>query len=355
MTSEMPIEDERYPPSTCDGLVTTPLAHTMGVRLADYVLPKVNVKGLIAARGRASIYSNQSLGLLIGGEKRVGKKFNWRRPFFVTKHGLMHCVTAPGHDYTYHYARLVSTACHLVGIEPTVEMELPRHDASVEFLDRWLPSELPACDVVVLGYVEHLFTDEISSWDLRPGFGWRCASVEKSKVMLLGCEFSYWGDLAGALVTVLAERKITPWIIYVGKLGALASDNAPNRYVATGCTSRVEERTVMWRSNLKLDSDRADDQVLTNQRHITLPSIIDETKAWYQKQVGSYDLVDPEIGRMAEAASLTEVQFDYLHIVSDNLSGYYVHGLYDERHLDIATSRLQCLTTIESILRRSFV
>lgn len=339
--------------STDDTLVTTPTAHTMGARLSDYVLPKVPVSALIETGGRVHLYGNQSLGLLIGGAKQHGKLFNWRRPFFGAKHGIVHCVVAPGQDYAHHYARLVATACALVHIEPRVELEIPTPNDAVEFIDRWLPRDLARADVIILGYVEKLFAEGAGRWKSDPGFGWRQVSIGNCQVTLLGCEFSYWGDLAGALVTILAARYCASWVIYVGKLGALNPERVPNRYVATGVRSLVSSREVLWESGLNLNGPHGD-QVLIAQRHITVPSTLDETRRWYVRHAPYSDVVDPEIGRMAEAARQATMRFDYLHVVSDNLSGNYVQGLYHEREFDVATNRLRCLTIIESILRRSF-
>lgn len=333
----------------------TRAGHTMGDRLGDYVLPKVPIAMLFEGfegKGRAEVYGNQSLGLLTGGAKRDGKRFNWRRPFFTYRHGLLHCVAAPGRDYIYHYGRLVATACGLAGLSPDIGMQPPAPDAAVEFVRRWLPTELPTVDVMVLGYVERLFTDSISAWSCQPGFGWKTSTVGRARVGLLGCEFSYWGDLAGAVVTVLAERKRTSWVVYAGKLGTLTAGIVPNVFVATGTTSFVEGRQVVWQSRLNLESPDA--MLLTGQTHITVPSTLDETREWYEENVSRFDVVDPEIGRMAVAANDAGVKFDYLHIISDNLCGHYAEGLYDERVRDVTIKRQRCLVMIESVLRRSF-
>ncbi len=336
-----------------ESLATTPAAHTMGARLSEYVLPKVPVSALIETCGRVRVYGDQSLWLLLGGIKRQGKRFNWRRPFFTTRHGLLHCVVAPGQDYTHHYARLVATACELVEIPPRVIVDIPAPDQAVQFIDRWLPRQLPRADVIVLGYVERLFKSYPTTWATHTGFGWRSAVIGPTNVALVGCEFSYWGDLAGALVTVLAERGRASWVIYVGKLGALTPSRVPNQHVATGTRSYVAGREVTWGSHLDLGVGYGP-ILLTDQRHITVPSTFDETCTWHARHAAHFDVVDPEIGRMAHAAKQASIQFDYLHIVSDNLCGHYEQGLYDERAAAISASRQGCIAIIESILRRSF-
>lgn len=325
--------------------------HTMGSRLADYVLPKVPLRELAATGGRVRVYANQSLSLATGGVKRQGKRFNWRRPFFTTRNGTLHCVVTPGRDYTYHYARLLTSACALADLEPNVTVENPHPGQAAAFVDRWLPTILPQAEVVILGYVERLFQHLPGSWVSGTGFGWRTARVGRTLVLLLGCEFSYWGDLAGALVQTLAARQRARYVIYVGKLGALQPGPAPNRCVATGSSSSVAGELVQWQSQLELADAPA--AVLTGQRHVTMPSTLDETQSWYADAIRRFDLVDPEIGRMAAAARQAGVGFDYLHIITDNLSGKYLHGLYDERSATIVTRRTECLKLVEEILYRS--
>jgi hypothetical protein len=323
--------------------------HTMGEHLPRYVLPKVPAAELTACRGRALVYAGTDLDLLADAGKYHSKSFNWRRPVFIENHGMLQCFTPPGRDYTYHYAGLLAAACVMIEQPVKVEVELPAVSEAAAFIERWLPPKLPAFDVVVLGYVQHLFPST-QRWTMEPGFGWSWATVAACNVGLIGCEFSYWGDLAGALVSALARRG-TSWVIYVGKLGALSASHHPNRWIATGTNSWVEGRHVAWRSRLQCDPDLPG--LLLNQTHVTVPSILDETLAWHSDAVHRWDLVDPEIGRMADAAVAAGIQFDYLHIVSDSLAGTHPEGLYDERSTSVAAARRTCLTRITTILERS--
>jgi len=317
----------------------------MGHRLADYVLPKVPVDLLLACRGRALVRGGTDLGLA-NGVKREGKLFNWRRPHFAAKEGTLQCFVAPGRDYVYHYGGLIATACHLLRVPASVELELPTHDDPIEFMRRWLPATLPRVDIVVLGYVQRILMSHRQPWMCESGFGWASLDLPVN-VALVGCEFSFWGDLAGALVSVLADRG-TKHVIYVGKLGSLDAACGPNQYVATGTSSLVEGRLITWATNLDL-AIMPEPGVLSAQAHITVPSTLDETTAWYAEHKGSVHVVDPEIGRMAVAAIDAGICFDYIHIISDNLSGQYAHGLYDERSAVITTDRQQCLARIDRI------
>lgn len=169
--------------------------------------------------------------------------------------------------------------------------------------------------------------------------------------VLLGCEFSFWGGLAGGLVTLLAARACAERVIYVGKLGALCPALEPNTVIATGTTSLLATRQVRWTSGLNLtDPPRT---LRTSLRHVTVPSVMDETRAWYHAHDEDSDVTDPEIGHMAAAATRTGLTFDYLHIVTDNLCGTFEHGLYDERRAGILAGRRRCLSDIETIVYRS--
>jgi hypothetical protein len=327
-----------------------PTGHTMGERLADYVLPKVPVDLLTATNGRAWVYPNRSLSFLLGGDKREGKRFNWRRPYFTVADRVLHCVVPPGRDYARHYTQLIRAACALTGLPADVTTEPPAPEQGLEFMDHWLPAHLPASDRVILGYVEPLLRDRSTDWVHRPGFGWRIARGNTS-VLLLGCEFSFWGDLAGDLVTVLAGRGHTGGVVYVGKLGGLQPDMAPNTLVVTGTSTRVEGRHLTWNSALDLTQVPA--TLRSGVRHATVPSVLDETRTWFEAHRSDFDVVDPEIGHMARAATTSGVPFDYLHIVTDNLCGTYEHGLYGERAAPVASGRRRCLHDIETILHRS--
>lgn len=325
------------------------LEHTMGERLRDYVVPKVPTRLLHHGAGEARVYANRSLSLLLDAGKRT-KRFNWRRPYFTNVDGVAHCVVPPGRDYAHHYGQLIESAAAFTGVDLRVEVELPHRAMTLEFIDYWLPPTLPRASCVLLGYVEHLFAASPGEWHLDTGFGWRLVTVSERPVLLLGCEFSYWGDIAGALVEILGQRRSTDRVIYVGKLGSLRPEMVPNRTIATGTSSRVGGRVISWTSSLALESDH---DVRTGQRHVTQPSVVDETRAWRDQHAADFDLVDPEIGHMACAANRTGIGFDYLHVVTDNLSHPYEHGLYDERGADITRERRRSLARIESILNRS--
>lgn len=336
---------------------TAECAHTMGPLLSKYVLPKVPPRAVLTAAETVNIVYSSDIEDFRSVGKQGHKNFNWRRPRFVAEYdNQLTCILPPGQDYTHHYVELLKTAAQFYESELDFARPLLTTQEGLDFMRSLVREDLGSFDAVVLGYVEHLFVEGEVSWDVRRGVGYRTFDLNGFRILLIGFELSYWGDIGGQLVQVLAERGITDWVIYVGKLGALHADVVPNRTIATGSVSIVEGSEVSWVSRLipEVASDDAGITVLTGQVHATEPSTLDETVEWLRRNSARASLVDPEIGRMAAAARDAGITFDYLHVVSDNLSGGYEHGLFDEHFGEIKASRGRCLQLIERILVRSF-
>jgi len=140
--------------------------------------------------------------------------------------------------------------------------------------------------------------------------------------------------------------------MYVGKLGSLQEDHAPNCVLAVGHTSRVYGEEVIWDNWLE-PLVTGHDNVVSG-RHYTLGSVLDESKSWFLEQSSKFEWVDPEIGHVAAAALEVDVSFAYLHIVSDNLARHYKHDLSNERESEVIRNRTAILTQIDEILERAF-
>ncbi|MGV9675426.1 hypothetical protein ACWDSJ_09125 [Nocardia sp. NPDC003482] len=333
---------------------TPPADHTMDHQLHRYVLPKVpdlDLSGVQAIK----VYGSQSLSLLLNAKPIESKQFNWRRPEFVRVGRDIHCVTSPGRDYSWHYANLVATAGLMRNKHVPVLLTQPRRYDVEKFIGRLLPQSLPPVDLVILGYVQQLFRREAAQvpWSGCHGFGWKRIEVSGAAVLLLGCEFSYWGDLAGSLAAALFRGGVTSWVMYVGKLGSLDASLMPNQWLATGQSSVVDGSPVSWRGHLQHMNPTA--RLLRNVCHVTMPSVIDETKQWAAEASQHAQVVDPEIGYMGRAAVRAGASFDYLHLVTDNLVKDFDQGLYDERSKSIASQRKTLLLEAEQMIRRSII
>ena len=88
-------------------------------------------------------------------------------------------------------------------------------------------------------------------------------------------------------------------VIYSGKLGTLDSKLMPNQAIATGNISVLPNGKVVEWNNLF--GDITDSQVFHG-THVTVPSVLQETKVWLEKGKKSINFVDPEIGHMALSA-----------------------------------------------------
>ncbi|MGK8558259.1 hypothetical protein [Nocardia gipuzkoensis] len=335
-------------------LPIAPADHTMGEQLHRYVLPKVPELDLTEVQA-IKVYGSPSLALLLNAKPLDTKLFNWRRPEFVRIGGFLHCIASPGRDYTWHYARLIATAGLIRGEQRPVLLTQPKRYEVDRFIDRWLPPALPDADLVVVGYVQQLFHQEADQvpWNHCHGFGWKRIDVVGASVMLLGCEFSYWGDLAGSLIAAILHRGNTPWVMYVGKLGSLDASLAPNQWLATGQSSMVDGVPCSWRGRLQYVRPTA--RMLRDICHVTMPSVVDETQEWATEVSQTCQVVDPEIGHMGRAATRAGASFDYLHLVTDNLVKDFDQGLYDERSKRVASQRKSLLIEAEQMIRRSII
>ncbi|UTT39886.1 hypothetical protein NMP99_00775 [Glutamicibacter mishrai] len=330
--------------------------HTMGPLLAKYVLPKVPSREQLSQVNSVQIRQSSDIDEFSSVGKSGHKRFNWRRPSFKFMGANMACVVPPGADYTYHYSKLLETAAKFYDLDFSIQKEEVTSEQTLQFVISLLRPKIGRYDSVLLGYVESLFIGDDHTWEIVNGVGYRTVELNGFSVLILGFELSYWGDIGGQLVAALAELGVSDWVVYVGKLGTLDPGVVPNFNIATGTRSVIEGHEVSWNTRLQgFDiPDIKNVGVLRNQLHITEPSTLDETVSWLQKNQGTVNLVDPEIGRMASSAIDRGITFDYLHIVSDNLSGGYDHGLFDEHFGDVKVLRNECLSLIESILRLSF-
>ena len=141
-------------------------------------------------------------------------------------------------------------------------------------------------------------------------------------------------------------------VLYVGKLGSLRAQHAPNHWLATGCQSIVRNELVTWSNPLEPHLEHSPS--VGHGVHCTLGSVLDETKEWLLAAEKRYDFVDPEIGHMAKASLEGGTEFGYLHIISDNLARKYIHDLSNERLTDVLQDRKRLVPEIQDILGSFF-
>jgi hypothetical protein len=210
-------------------------------------------------------------------------------------------------------------------------------------------SKVPAGDVAILGYgLDKLIGDDEIHWEGEGAFSWVKKKIGDKTVVYIGGRHSYWGDIAGRIVTMLAKQGFKQ-VIYVGKVGGMNKDGIPNQTLATGSSSFVDGETIHWK-NL-FDFADGDKEVVFG-KHYTIPSVLNETKEWLDSNK-DYAFVDNEIGFMAKAVISESIEFSYLHIISDNLHGGFNENLTNERGVEAQQHRVALMKKAKALIEKS--
>lgn len=328
---------------------TSPIAvdgHTMAPdRLLRYL--QIKVHHLIQDQDWGSIhivggYDRQAV---ISAHEKNGKLFNFERPTAQINGRNLVVKAFPGADYVHHYALIIATYLAMTGkAADTVTYELP-DPAVARAAVKQLALELDG-DLVIVGWgLAHLAPPD-GVWNYGHGYAWQRTKVHGRRVVYLGFLHSIWGDVAGRVVTRLAELGARD-VVYVGKVGALNPDIEPNTRLATGNTSLVGGNLVTW-PDFFGDFAIAQPGVHTGV-HVTSPSILLENREWLTEHA-ERAFVDPEIGPMGVAARDAGIDFGYLHVISNNLACHYPADLSNERHSDVVRRRTVLIRQIQDII-----
>lgn len=317
-------------------LTVTPDLHSMGLSLERYMEIKVHPLldecncTQVVVRG----YFDRSYG--ISSKEKTDKLFNYIRPTANVDDSILYINCFPGIDYVFHYGNILKSYIAVTNKQINVVHQLPSEE---ECWNAIIESELknvPKTHTVIMGYVEGIqWISDDTMWHGTGDFLWKRVHLSTNEGILLGCKHTYWGEIAGRIVSYLAMNGVKR-VIYSGKLGTLNPHLVPNLTIATGNSSILPNgETVSWNN---IFENIVDDQVY-NGVHITVPSVLQETKEWLNVNKNNVDFVDPEIGHMALAAHNNQIQFSYFHIISDNLSAKFDSDLSNERKLDVIENR----------------
>ncbi|CAJ2504388.1 Uu.00g117820.m01.CDS01 [Anthostomella pinea] len=338
--------------------------HTMGASLPRYLEIKVHQAALkkaydeIVVRGRYLRHSSDSIAF--DGEKR-DKPFNWERPNARTDGKTLYIDCFPGYDHIEHYAEIIAVYLKIreqLGgdtLTPSSRVSfVPSSCSDTQIALRatnlqHFPGE--AVDTVVLGLVWHLpqLTGS-AEWEGCGPWQWILQSFGGRRVAFLGFRPAFWGDISGEVVHYLASHFNVKEVIYLGKLGALKPHVRPNAWLATGHKSLVNGRFVEWENVLGPSVERRARNSVIIGTHVTLGSVLHETKSWHAKLVDDIDFVDPEIGMMAQAAVRSGVRFGYLHMVTDNLGRKYEEDLSNERVETVLKRRATLHRVVQDVM-----
>lgn len=320
--------------------------HSMGESLKGYIGMKLPEELFDNSILEIHIVGNYDRNVGISIKEKNDKLFNYKRPTIriIDNIAIINCY--PGVDYVYHYASLIKTYLNILGINKPVKTFFPSASDINSQLMKSNIKDIPKCKTVILGYVvgfDYLSKDNY--WKGNGDFLWK--EINDSKI-LVGCKHSYWGDIAGYIVSYFAKHGVEN-VIYVGKLGTLNENNKPNETIATGSKSIfIDGNSIEWENMF----DKETNSLIKNGIHYTLPSIIQETKIWVEENKNTIDFVDPEIGHMAMAAHNCGIRFSYLHIVSDNLSKKFDEDLSNERKEEILVKRKKLIKTIGNCIEK---
>ncbi|KAL6860945.1 hypothetical protein J3F83DRAFT_748053 [Trichoderma novae-zelandiae] len=345
----------------CPRHEATAESHTMGASLPRYLEMKVHQK--VLERPYKSIrvigaYRRQAPSVVFRGEK-ADKPFNWQRPTARADGDQLLIECFPGLDHVQHYAEIVATYLGMLQgrggalTDPSaVSFEPPSCSDTRTALMATNLRELPqGIDTVVLGLVHRLeaLTGPVD-WTGDDCFAWTERPFNSRRVAFVGFRPSFWGDISGEIVHLLAAHHGVRQVLYCGKLGSVKPGVRPNTWLATGGVSYIRGQVVEWENVLsKAVADIAAAHTITG-RHVTLGSVLHETKEWLAELPGSIDFVDPEVGIMARAAVTSGMRFGYLHVVSDNVAEKYEEDLSNERKQSVVEQRSRLYQLVQEVL-----
>lgn len=327
-----------------------PDEHTMEESLIPYIDMKIH--DLIKEGGYEQIVvvgKYDRSAQVASNEKK--KKFNYQRPTAEIKGDILYIYVFPGMEYVKHYAALIESFFAINGQRKDIVRYIePSADDCLQALANSNFHKIPNGEVAILGYgLEDLIGEEEIQWegDEEGAYGWVQKQIYNKVVSYIGVKHSYWGDIAGKIVNLLAKKGYQQ-IIYVGKVGGLQEEHVPNKTLATGSLSYLNGEYI--ECNDLFDFAEGDDQVaIATGVQYTIPSVLNETKFWREMQK-QYAFVDSEIGFMAKAALAEKIAFAYLHLISDNLNRGYKQDLSNEWTEEVQVNRKQSLKKAKGLI-----
>jgi hypothetical protein len=335
-----------------------------GRRLIDYLEPKVH-STLKQRRWKtiiiAGLYRRDDKNIASLSENR-GRKFNWQRPTAeIIDEDTVKLNCFPTTNYVLHYASLVSTYFSSVDSEiaPTVEVIAPKRDAAADLFSHTNLADIGHADIVIIGYLDTFPPTWISSNEpmTKAGahekgrmFSWHKQKTRKGHtVAYLGCAAALWGDSVAYLVQAMQLICKLRCVLYVGRVGSLDPTLKPNQTLATGDLYHVDG-TVLRRHNA-LSEWTSKSKLVQDGSLITVTSPLCEDQQWFQRWSKKHRWVDCETGYIARAAEQGNIDFGYLHIVSDNLGCQHAENLANEDEPTVQEERALLFREIDSILQ----
>lgn len=280
---------------------------------------------------------------IIANNEKGGKITNWQRPTAEINSSDLIIKCFPGRDYVRHYASLIKTYLHAKHINKDVFFILPEEAECIKTLKELKLHEIPLDKTVILGSgLPDIFPGD--SWQKTSAMIWSKNSELQSAALIF--EFSFWGDIFGHICRILSESGVKN-IIYTAKAGSINENLVPNKSIVTGHSSFINGQYIEWDPFLKrFETD--DDINLVD--HCCSASMVYESKQWVKK-MNHFDIVESEIGYGAKACLEHDVQFSYIHFISNSLTVKYDEDLSNERSEQIVKKREK----IKKIIRNKII
>lgn len=328
-----PINNLNYFSEIC---ACPPELHSMGLSLKRYLEIKIHPLLDECNCTKVIVRSHFDRSHGISSKEKTNKLFNYMRPTATIEDSILYINCFPGIDYVFHYGNILKSYIALRNKKIDIMHCLPSENECWNVITQSELKNIPKVNTVILGYVEGLqWISPDIIWHGTGNFLWKKVYLSTCEGILLGCKHTYWGEIAGRIVSYLAMNGVKR-IIYSGKLGTLNPCLIPNLTIATGNSSILPNgETIMWNNFF----ENIVDAQIYNGIHITLPSVLQETNEWLNIYKNKADFVDPEIGHMALAAYNNHIEFSYFHIISDNLSKKFESDLSNERNSEVIGNR----------------
>lgn len=333
-----------------NSLFTNPKSHTMWDALFWYI--DIKIHNLIKEKewNHIKILPLYDRNKEAGENEKIGKRFNWKRPTanFEENTLLLYCF--PWLAYVKHYAALIQTYFNIHQLpHPLISYELPNKKSIINTLQQTNLKYFPQHDTVILGMVEQLspLLENIQERKWDGDFLRKSGKQNWNSIALLWCKFSFWWDIAGHIVSLLAEKGVKK-VIYIWKLWWLKDNFLPNQMLATGKESFVDGEIITWENPF----ENIKDENIIHGKHYTSYSIIAEDNTRLNEVHNKFDFVDPEIWHMAKAAKEKNITFWYLHIISNILTRVHNENLSNERSKNIQEKRKELFDKIIEYLKK---
>lgn len=326
-----------------------PKMHSMGNSIYSYLKIKINSNLELDKIEKIKIIGKFDRFSGVSNNEKDGKLFNFMRPTINLCEDELELCCFPGIDYVFHFGNIVSSYSYLMNYKIDINCVLPSEEVCWKEICESSLKYIPKVDTVIMGYVEGLdFLSYDKQWLGKGNFLFKRIDTKSGKAILLGCKHTYWGDIAGRIIVFLSMLGVKR-VIYSGKLGTLDSQCVPNESIATGNKSQLPNGELVVWDNL---FENYTSPFINIGAHITVPSVLQETKWWVEQTKNEFMFVDPEIGHMAYAAQQNNIQFSYLHIISDKLSQKYPYDLSNERKIEVVSKRCELMKIIGDAIQQ---